>query len=297
MLYAIAAVLVLIADQWLKYWVTTNIVLSTGSKPLIPGIVSLVNIHNDGAAFGMFNGGAWRWVFVALAVVFVVVVVYALSKDLIKHPLGRWSAVGVLAGAVGNCIDRVMQGYVVDMFRLDFTSYAIFNIADIFISCCGVLFCIYIIFGKDGSDAKPARSTAKSRHSGKASPEAHTYVPSSEKSAPARPYTARTKPQTPVARPQPKVVPVDPDDPFAEWDNIQANDTEPRFDEMPGGPVEARFTKTGTASPLVPPAETPRAYEISSPTAPEREPVKSAPKPKTDEFSLEDILAEFSSHD
>lgn len=301
MLYAIAAVLVLIADQWLKYWVTTNIVLDTGSKTLIPGIVSLINIHNDGAAFGMFKGGSMRWVFVVIAMIFVVLVVYVLYKDIIKHPLGRWSAVGVLAGAVGNCIDRVMQGYVVDMFRFDFTDYAIFNVADIFISCCGVLFCIYIIFCKDDGGIKSARKPARSKHSAASAAESRSHVQSSEKAAPARPYSTRSRTQTPVARPQPRPVPqpkpVDPDDPFAEWDKPVANNGEPRFDEMPGGPVEAPFTKTGTASPHMPPSRAPRAYEISSPTAPEREPVKSTPKPQSDEFSLEDILAEFSSND
>ena len=58
MLYAIAAVLALIADQWMKYWVTANIVLDTGSVELIPGVFKLVNIHNEGAAFSLLAG--WR---------------------------------------------------------------------------------------------------------------------------------------------------------------------------------------------------------------------------------------------
>ena len=51
MLYAIVAMLVIIADQWLKYWIAGNIVLDTGIKELIPGVLSLVNIHNQGADF------------------------------------------------------------------------------------------------------------------------------------------------------------------------------------------------------------------------------------------------------
>ena len=153
MIYAIAAVLVLIADQWLKYWVTVNIALDSGSITLIPGVLELVNIHNTGAAFGILQGGAWRWVFVVIALAFVVIAVYAIKRGLIKGAIGRWAVVGVLAGAIGNCIDRVINGYVVDMFFpvfLDGTPFdAIFNVADMFISCCGILFCLYIIFGKE----------------------------------------------------------------------------------------------------------------------------------------------------
>ena len=120
MFYAIAVVLVLIADQALKYWVSLNIDLNTGEQALIPGFIKLVNIHNSGAAFGLLGGGGWRWVFVVVALVFAVVVVYALKRDLIRGKLGRWAAVGVLAGSIGNCIDRVAYGYVVDMFKFEF---------------------------------------------------------------------------------------------------------------------------------------------------------------------------------
>ena len=176
MFYAIAVVLVLIADQALKYWVSLNIDLNTGEQALIPGFIKLVNIHNSGAAFGLLGGGGWRWVFVVVALVFAVVVVYALKRDLIRGKLGRWAAVGVLAGSIGNCIDRVAYGYVVDMFKFEFLGdsrlNAIFNVADVFISCCGVLFCLYIIFGGEDSlatageeDGEPAPKRRSGSHS------------------------------------------------------------------------------------------------------------------------------------
>ena len=177
MFYAIAVVLVLIADQALKYWVSLNIELNVGEQALIPGVIKLVNIHNSGAAFGLLSGGSWRWVFVVIAVVFTVVVIYALKRDLIHGKLGRWAAVGVLAGSIGNCIDRVAYGYVVDMFKFEFLGdsrlNAIFNVADVFISCCGVLFCLYIIFGgeKDADaedeDEEPAKRRSGGSHSKK----------------------------------------------------------------------------------------------------------------------------------
>ena len=172
MFYAIAVVLVLIADQALKYWVSLNIELNVGEQALIPGVIKLVNIHNSGAAFGLLSGGSWRWVFVVIAVVFTVVVIYALKRDLIHGKLGRWAAVGVLAGSIGNCIDRVAYGYVVDMFKFEFLGdsrlNAIFNVADVFISCCGVLFCLYIIFGgeKEHADVDEAEEREPKRRSG-----------------------------------------------------------------------------------------------------------------------------------
>lgn len=161
MLYAIIAVLIIIADQLLKYWVTLNITLNEGIIKLVPGVISLVNIHNKGAAFGMLQNG--RVLFIIIAVVFIAIVVYALASNIIKAPLGRWSAVGVLAGAIGNCIDRIMNGYVVDMFKLEFINHAIFNIADVFISVCGVIFCIYIILGKDEEPEIEAEAVAETQ--------------------------------------------------------------------------------------------------------------------------------------
>ena len=146
MFYAIAVVLVLIADQALKYWVSLNIYLNTGEQALIPGFIKLVNIHNSGAAFGLLGGGGWRWVFVVVALVFAVVVVYALKRNLIHGKLGRWAAVGVLAGSIGNCIDRVLFGDVVDMFKLEFMDYAIFNVADVALTLGAVLLGITILW-------------------------------------------------------------------------------------------------------------------------------------------------------
>ena len=160
MFYAIAVVLVLIADQALKYWVSLNIELNVGEQALIPGVIKLVNIHNSGAAFGLLSGGSWRWVFVVIAVVFTVVVIYALKRDLIHGKLGRWAAVGVLAGSIGNCIDRVAYGYVVDMFKFEFLGdsrlNAIFNVADIGVVVGGILLCLHVIFafGKGWKEEK-----------------------------------------------------------------------------------------------------------------------------------------------
>ena len=145
MLYAIVVVLILIADQLVKYWVTANITLNTGSIELIPGILKLINIHNDGAAFSLFPG--WRWIFVGLAAAVTIAVILALAFKWIKGGFGRWMAVLTMAGALGNAIDRAIYGYVVDMFVIEPVKFIqVFNVADIFITVGGILFCLYLIF-------------------------------------------------------------------------------------------------------------------------------------------------------
>lgn len=158
MLYAIIAAIILIGDQWLKYWVTVNITLSTGDAALIPGVVKLVNIHNSGAAFGFLSNTEYaRWLFLGIAALFIIVIVVVLAKHLFKSRFANWCAVLALAGAVGNCIDRALYGYVVDMFKVEFMDFAVFNIADIFLVVACIAFVIYLIVdifkgGKDEDD-------------------------------------------------------------------------------------------------------------------------------------------------
>ena len=148
MLYAIVALLVIILDQWTKYWVAGNIVLETGSKELIPGLASLVNVQNKGAAFGFLSGANAQLYLIAICGVFTLAVIILLATRVIRGELGRWSAIFVMAGGIGNCIDRLLYGYVQDMFRLDFfPQFPIFNVADIFITVFALLFILYILFG------------------------------------------------------------------------------------------------------------------------------------------------------
>lgn len=174
MLYAIIAAIILIGDQWLKYWVTVNITLSTGEAALIPGVVKLVNIHNSGAAFGLLGDAAYaRWLFLGVAALFIIVIIVVLAKHMFKSRFANWCAVLALAGAVGNCIDRALYGYVVDMFKVEFMNFAVFNVADIFLVVACFAFIIYLIVdifkgGKSDDDddeeeeEKPRRSERRS---------------------------------------------------------------------------------------------------------------------------------------
>ena len=148
MLYAIVALLAVIVDQWVKYWVAGNIPLESTVNELIPGVISVVNVHNSGAAFGFLNGGGARIPFIIICGVFTVAIIIALATNFISNPLGRWSAVFVMAGGIGNCIDRILYGYVQDMFMFNFApSFPIFNVADIFITVFALLFIVSLFFG------------------------------------------------------------------------------------------------------------------------------------------------------
>ena len=155
MWYAIVAILILIADQGLKYWVTLNIPLDTGHVTLIPGVLELTNIHNNGAAFSILQH-APHWIFVIFTVVFAAIAVFCLRRNVVHGKIGRWSVVLVLAGAVGNCIDRILSGYVVDMFNFLFVRFAVFNLADIFVVIGVLLGAVYYLWFYDKYD-KPKK--------------------------------------------------------------------------------------------------------------------------------------------
>ncbi len=148
MLYAIIGVLVIIADQWIKFWVAGHIPLTSAGETLIPGVLSLANVHNEGAAFGFLSGSGARIPFIILAGVFALVVIIALATNLISGRLARWSIVLVTAGGLSNCIDRVIYGYVQDMFKLELFDFPVFNLADVFITVFAIVFALAILFGK-----------------------------------------------------------------------------------------------------------------------------------------------------
>ena len=201
MWYAIVAILILIADQGLKYWVTLNIPLDTGHVTLIPGVLELTNIHNNGAAFSILQH-APHWLFVIFTVVFAAIAVFCLRRNIVHGKVGRWSVVLVLAGAVGNCIDRILSGYVVDMFNFLFMRFAVFNLADIFIVVAGITLCLHVIFYRgDGSEeGEPAPKKArKSRQQHPGAPaRAHKLHLPARKQQPAAPKKPAAQPVSPA---------------------------------------------------------------------------------------------------
>lgn len=281
MWYAIVAILILIADQGLKYWVTVNIALDTGHVTLIPGVLELTNIHNNGAAFSMLEH-APHWIFILFTLVFAAIAVFCLRRNVVHGKVGRWSVVLVLAGAVGNCIDRILSGYVVDMFNFLFVRFAVFNLADVFIVVAGITLCLHVIFyrGDDGADD--------------AAPEANAKPAPSAAPAAAAPEAAPAK-----------------DDLFAAWDRapVAAQPVTPAAPEAaapapkPAAPAQPKPAAPAQPKPAAQPAAEAAdpllAYLNSTPAAP-AEPETPKPDDATDgsadgaAYSLDDILAEFS---
>lgn len=131
-------------DQFVKYWVSANIALGT-SYGFIPGLMNLTNLHNDGAAWSILEGQQWFFYLITLAT--VVVLAYLMRQ----WRTNRWKMIAlslIMAGALGNFIDRVHQHYVVDMFELLPINFPVFNVAD---SCLtvGVIALIIIILKED----------------------------------------------------------------------------------------------------------------------------------------------------
>ena len=142
--YAIFAAGIVVADQVSKYFTVANIALHEDIS-FIPGILGLTYEQNTGAAFSMLEGK--QWVFALVFAVFTV----ALLWEYFKSPMGftkleRWCIAAVYGGGLGNMIDRLRLGYVVDMLETEFIVFPVFNVADCFITCGCILLMIHLLF-------------------------------------------------------------------------------------------------------------------------------------------------------
>ncbi len=141
--FALAALFVGL-DQLVKYLVVQNI--QPGAHvPLIPHVLELTYVRNTGAAFSLFQEHTGLLALVSVAV--SVLLAAALWKNLLfRRPLGKLTLTLLLAGAVGNLIDRVFRGFVVDMFNVLFMEFAVFNVADICVVVGGAAAALYYLF-------------------------------------------------------------------------------------------------------------------------------------------------------
>jgi signal peptidase II len=141
-MYFIIIAVVVALDQLTKYLIRTSLVLDS-STPLISGIFHLTYIHNSGAAFSIFQNKTGFLIAMQLIVI-AMVTVYLILRQKKEHWCLLLSLSLIAAGGVGNLIDRVMNGYVVDF--LDFRVWPIFNVADISVCVgCGLLI-LYMFF-------------------------------------------------------------------------------------------------------------------------------------------------------
>lgn len=141
--YLIFTIVLVAIDQLTKYLTVQNIPLGEVVE-VIPGIVSFTYIRNSGAAFSILEGQMWFFYIITILVVgFLLYYMYTETKD--NKILGFILAV-ILAGALGNFIDRLLYQYVIDMIKLEFIDFAIFNVADSYLTVGVILLIIYTFF-------------------------------------------------------------------------------------------------------------------------------------------------------
>ena len=324
MLYAIVALLVIVLDQWTKLWIFTN-VGEHDTKVLFDGFVSLVNVKNEGGAFSFLADMNVTVVFIAAAGIVALLTIILLATNLVRGGLGRWSLVFIAAGGLSNAIDRLLNdGAVLDMIKLDFLAkrginFPYFNVADIFITVFSFLLILYVLFGgrkrsaveeddeeeedeeedeapeeelpDDEEEDQPRRKSRRERRK-EPEPEAEPE-PEEEKEQPRKKsrqsyeedyerYKARKSQEPPAEAPAaPKV---DPEDPFAEWERANQKQVEAASAPAPA-PAPAPVEEAPAPAPA-PVEEAPRPRKAAPRPAPE-------PAPAPEEFSLDDILAEF----
>lgn len=141
---AVFAVLILVLDQVTKFLTVAKIPLY-GRVEFLPGVVGLTYVQNDGAAFSMLEGQ--QWLFALVFAAFAVFIIWEFSKKRMPfQTFERFCIVAVFAGGLGNMIDRLRLGYVVDMIATEFMDFPVFNVADIFITCGCILLMLHLIF-------------------------------------------------------------------------------------------------------------------------------------------------------
>lgn len=143
--YGIAA-LVILVDQLTKWLVATN--MEIGERiPLIEPYLGLLSHRNRGAAWGMLEGQ--MWLFAIVTIVVVIGIVYYFQKEGKNEPLFAWSLMLLLGGAVGNFIDRMVRGEVVDFVNVLIPvinyGFPIFNVADAALTFGVILVIIHLI--------------------------------------------------------------------------------------------------------------------------------------------------------
>ena len=130
-------------DIWTKALAVANL-MDIDFQEFIPGLLRLNYVENTGAAFGMMKDK--RWLFIIVSTVAIIVM---LALLIIKHKefgiLSGAALAMIIGGGIGNQIDRIAKGYVVDFFEFEFISFPVFNVADSFITVGAVLMVVFVL--------------------------------------------------------------------------------------------------------------------------------------------------------
>ena len=146
MIVALILVVLIALDQVVKYW-ALHVLAQIGSIPLINGVFHLTYVENRGAAFGILQDQ--RILFLCITPIILAAVVYVLKKGYIRTSLGKVSLYLISAGALGNLIDRVWHGFVVDLFDFCLIHFTVFNVADVYVVVGMILFFYYFLIQHD----------------------------------------------------------------------------------------------------------------------------------------------------
>ena len=145
--YTLFAVGIVAADQFTKYLTVANIALGQHVE-WMPGFLGLTYIQNTGAAFSSFEG--MQWLFALIFILFTVAIIWEYRQNSMKFSKFEWwCIIAIYGGGLGNMIDRVRLGFVVDMLQTEFMDFPVFNVADCFITCgCAVLIFSLLLINK-----------------------------------------------------------------------------------------------------------------------------------------------------
>ena len=142
--YSLFAAAIVAADQYTKYLTVANIALFE-DVPFLPGLLQLTYVQNTGAAFSSFQG--MIWLFAVIFALLTAGIVWEYKKQALGLTKTEWWCVAAIyGGGLGNMIDRVRLGFVVDMIETSFMEFPVFNVADIFITCGCILMMAHLIF-------------------------------------------------------------------------------------------------------------------------------------------------------
>ena len=141
-------ILLIALDQWLKFWAIANL-QGQPNRPLIQGFVHLTYLENTGAAFGFLAGfgGAQILLTMVKVIIMAAAILYYLKLPYQPRFLFlRLPLMLIIAGGVGNLIDRVLHGFVVDMLAFSFFNFPVFNLADIYVTVGVFCFAVTVTF-------------------------------------------------------------------------------------------------------------------------------------------------------
>ena len=141
---ALFAAGIVAVDQITKFLTVAHIGLYQHVE-MLPGVLGLTYVQNTGAAFSSFEG--MQWLFAVIFLIFTGLILWEYFKK--PQPftrLERWCIAAIYGGGLGNMIDRLRYGYVVDMIKTEFMEFPVFNVADCFITCGCMVLLVHLVF-------------------------------------------------------------------------------------------------------------------------------------------------------